>query len=74
MILLAFQVLVTETGGQPLSFPTPNILTWTSANLFPDTLITVRVRARNGAGEGEFSNSLSIRTRFGGMLVNVMRY
>ena len=67
-MLLAFQVIVTEVGGEPSGSPLNNILTWTSTNLSPDKDVTVQVRAINGFGEGALSISRTIRTRFGGML------
>ena len=67
-IVFAFQVRVTEGGGESSGFSTSNVLTWTSANLSPDTDVTVQVRAINGFGEGALSNSLNVKTKFGGML------
>ena len=70
LIQLAFQVIVTESSGESSEsdIPLVNVLTWTSADLSPDTDITVQVRARNGFGEGNLSNSQNIRTKFGGMI------
>ena len=63
-MLLAFQVSVSGGGGSSSG----NLLTWTSPELSPNMLITVRVRALNGFGFGDFSEPETIMTGFGGML------
>ena len=67
-MMFAFQVRVTEGGGEASAFSINNVLTWTSVNFPPNTDVTIQVCAINGFGKGALSNSQTIRTRFGGML------
>ena len=60
--------MIVTTGSTSVGAPTGDVLTWTSGDLSPNTVVMVHVIAINSAGESDRSTPHNIRTGFGGML------